>query len=376
MIRTTKNIVLALIVIIIVMVGYLVLNTENNKIGNISTSENIDEYVGSISSTKDGDNIYTSQKYKLRFIYPKSWSIGDNHLGDGTFQIFNYDESHKTGKSIFLKGQNKIEVVIEEKNIDATSSDYLNEKVMKNSFTFFGQPATKVEVELIGGHKVLYYFISLPNFTNKYLRLSIYGDPSNFYILDNLIKHLTWLDPIETPAIISATSSVAQWETYKNTSNHYKIKYPQDGGVQQVEEEERGFLEESMRIIVHGPDSATVGITAWNLPRFRAIDESDAEFIRTLSLDIKSFAEIARQKEIGDKNPNFPNKKVGELQEIEFANQKAFLYTVTGSMDGYGHSDDNYLFLENNHIKYAIYYSADYRVATSSRSIVDTFELE
>lgn len=86
---------------------------------------------------------------------------------------------------------------------------------------------------------------------------------------------------------------------------------------------------------------------------------------------MKSFAEATRQKEIDNKNPNFPNKDVGELHELMFAGHKAFLCVVLGSMDGYGNDSGSYIFLENDGVKFSIYYPFNDKL---SESILNTFE--
>ena len=82
---------------------------------NIVQENGTDAYVGNISSSTNENNLYTNKKFGVSFVFPsKGWYIGDNHLGYGTFQLFNYDESAASGKG-FLALQNKIELTIANK---------------------------------------------------------------------------------------------------------------------------------------------------------------------------------------------------------------------------------------------------------------------
>jgi hypothetical protein len=195
--RNNKNqIVLDLSIIFFLAIGFIwyILFTDKKEDATISQiPANINEYIGTISSSTDGRNVYISNKYDLQFIYPEEWRVGDNHLGYGTFQIFNYDESEATGSSIFPKGWNKIEIAITSNSTVDTSPEYPEINRITKEVLVGGQPATRVETEFTGGVKILSYKILLPTISNKYLSMSMYGDSSNFYILDEIVKSLIWI---------------------------------------------------------------------------------------------------------------------------------------------------------------------------------------
>lgn len=164
----------------------------SQELPSVIQSINKDEYIGVISVNKNGQNVYASEKYNLRFTYPQGWRVGDNHLGYGTFQLFNFrSELYQKG---FQKGQNKIEAGIGSGNTYGTSSDYPEKTRVAKDVVVSGKLATRFEIELMGGEKILSYITALPNFSNKYLGITIYGDPLNFYVLDDLVKSIEWLN--------------------------------------------------------------------------------------------------------------------------------------------------------------------------------------
>jgi hypothetical protein len=55
-----------------------------------------------------------------------------------------------------------------------------------------GSNCSRFEVELVGGEKILSYGIPLGETEGKYLNISIYGDPSNFSVLDTLVKSIAF----------------------------------------------------------------------------------------------------------------------------------------------------------------------------------------
>lgn len=155
-------------------------------------SVDLNEYVGIISSGVDDKNIYTNKKYGFSFSYPKDWHVGDNHLGYGTLQLFNYDQGKVTGGSVFGVGQSKIELTISDFGSYSDSTDYPEKQRIEKGATVDGQPATIYERELVGGEKISSYLISFPAITDKYLSINMYGDSSNFYILEEMVKSLKW----------------------------------------------------------------------------------------------------------------------------------------------------------------------------------------
>jgi len=119
--------------------------------------------------------------------------MGNNDLGRGSLQFFNYDES-KSSKSVFSTGTNKIEAVVVTTSPYVPSSDYPEKTHSVTEVTIAGRKAYRVEVELVGGERMLGYLIPLQNTNGKSLAITIYGDPANFYVLGNLLNSFEWID--------------------------------------------------------------------------------------------------------------------------------------------------------------------------------------
>ena len=155
------------------------------------------DYLGIIATTTTNTMLYTSKKYNLQFTYPLGWNVGDNHLGYGTFQLLNYDVSKAPPKSFFPKGYNKIEATISTSDLQDILQDisevYSENKKMRKEIIVAEQKATRIEIELLGGEKILFYVISLPTTSPQYLNMSIYGDSSNFHVLDEMVESLVFL---------------------------------------------------------------------------------------------------------------------------------------------------------------------------------------
>ena len=204
MIQIRKNkIIFILITTLIIVVAWYFLAGEQVSKPNSSLPQtavmpiqmpiNQDEYVGMISVGKDGQSVYTSNKYNFQFIYPQGWRVGDNHLGYGMFQLFNYDASDAVGKSVFPQGHSKIEALISTDDSYKSSTDYPEKGRVIRKVVVAGQPATRFEIELIGGEKILSYIVLLPGDSGKYLSIHMYGDSSNFHTLDEIIESLVWI---------------------------------------------------------------------------------------------------------------------------------------------------------------------------------------
>ena len=201
--QNKRNTMVLILVVLLVsgVVWYFLLPTKGELVNTTLPDKAVisqipvktDEYVGLISANIDGQNIYTSDKYGIKFTYPKELRAGDNHLGYGTFQLFNYDVSQAGGKSLFPKGQNKIEASIVSSNIYGTSDDYPEKGRTIKQVLVAGQTATRFEIELARGEKILSYIVSLPSTSGKYLSINMYGDPLNFHILDEVVRSIVWL---------------------------------------------------------------------------------------------------------------------------------------------------------------------------------------
>lgn len=157
-----------------------------------TSTEAYNSYTGIISQNTKGQNVYTSPKYRLSFIYPQGWNVGDNHLGYGTLQFFSPDVK---GGTDYIAVGNKIEVAIVAKNPPGTIGDVLFPAGYSTTteVVVAGKPVKRTDANYpAGGAAFVSYTIPLPDIPNKYLVISIYGNPLNSYILDDLVKSITW----------------------------------------------------------------------------------------------------------------------------------------------------------------------------------------
>ena len=175
------------------------------------------------------------------------------------------------------------------------------------------------------------------------------------------------LQSLKNPPLIEhPLASQSEWKTYENTAYHFTVKYPQTGFVRKASEADPTHDEKSTGIEIYTPDGHRVSIKTFDPNRGLGSEKE-----QIITSGVKFFAETAHQKEISDKNQNFPNKKVGGLKEIIFVNKKAFSYVVVGSSDGYGSDDNNYIFLEHGDIIFTISYPTNDKLP---QTIAETFE--
>ncbi|OHA83000.1 MAG: hypothetical protein A2937_02230 [Candidatus Yonathbacteria bacterium RIFCSPLOWO2_01_FULL_47_33b] len=171
----------------------------------------------------------------------------------------------------------------------------------------------------------------------------------------------------------SATMAQAKWNVYINTKYGYTLQYPQSVYLQPKQEEERLPTEESSSIEMGRRGTADVGIqiSAWTPYTYQVTDKTALEYNRIANLDLKPFAETLRKKFVDDKNPNFPNKNIGGLEEINFSGHKAYAATVTGYMDGYGSDTFRYIYLDGGSHKLVLQYSLK---GDLSKQVIDSFK--
>lgn len=143
---------------------------------------------GEVTKNQDGTNQYTNSTYRLTFLFPTTWHIGDNNLSNGTLQLFNYDESvYKKGFGI---NENKVEARIGTESTYVASADYPEKNRSVKQVVVAGQSANVLDVEFQTGEKVYTYFVPLTLLPGKYFIVSIYGDASNFKELDTMMANL------------------------------------------------------------------------------------------------------------------------------------------------------------------------------------------
>lgn len=175
-------------------------------------------------------------------------------------------------------------------------------------------------------------------------------------------------------SITPVSVSQSEWKTYTNIKYGYALQYPRSVYIQPKQEEERLPVEESFSIemgVSGGVPLVGIVITAWKPYTYKPLDKVATEFNRITSLDLKSFSETLRQQEADDKNSNFPNKKVGVLEEVNFAGQKAYAVTITGYMDGHGSDTFRRIYLDGGSYKLILQFSLRGDLSTQ---IINTFK--
>lgn len=157
------------------------------------------DYTGTVSTSTDGQLIYSNSTLGLSFTFPQDWHLGSNILGYGTLQLFNYNEQVAEPKDTFPPDSrtNKIEAVITS-DTSFTNNEYPERARDAMQMVINGQELTRQDVEFAYGGKVRAYFIPVPFKPGKVLSMVIFGDPGNFYVLDNIVKGLRWSVPSES----------------------------------------------------------------------------------------------------------------------------------------------------------------------------------
>lgn len=189
---STRNLVILIVVAIIVVWGVSIASKKDQNPIKINTGN---QTTGTVSTTTDAQMVYENKNLGLQFNFPLGWHAGVNTLGDssgyGYLQLFNYDETKASG-SVFPEGENKIEIAITDENTIATSSDYPEQSRKTNQVQIAGKTATQFDIILSGSQKYRAYIIP---FQSRFLRMVIYGDPANFYLLDNIVKSIVFVSP-------------------------------------------------------------------------------------------------------------------------------------------------------------------------------------
>lgn len=203
--------------------------------------------------------------------------------------------------------------------------------------------------------------------------LIVVGTVSSLVWQKNNIKNNVPLNVGILPVNSATTSSddIGTWKTYDNTAFYYNLKYPQNSIIAPIQEMETPTTTESSAIEIFTPGSSITGIRIIVWRKYLGNQNYEREAHNHLiSLDLESFAKKLRQNDINDKNPNFLNKKISEVQTLEFAGERAYSFLITGSMDGYGHSSYYRVFTEHNGVKFEIQYPKD---EPTSEQVIKTF---
>lgn len=183
---------LILVAIVIVASAFYFVERHNSLTVSPDERNAINEAKGDVGAitTEGTTSTYVSSKYKFSFQYPSTWRIGDNRIGYGTLQLFNYDEAEADGNlHDWGKGHNKIELVIGTRDPKSYATEVGN-----------GENGTYEET-VIGGQKAFIgrndrmqaYLIELPDQNGVYMIINVYGDPASHSIITEVISTLEWL---------------------------------------------------------------------------------------------------------------------------------------------------------------------------------------
>jgi hypothetical protein len=189
-----------------------------------------------------------------------------------------------------------------------------------------------------------------------------------FFIWEREEKVPEILTPKITPEI------PADWKTYSNTKYNYSFNYPgnyQIGGGDNYDWW-TGF-EKAPRIHIFSHRIDLFNVQVQDPEAFLIAPE-------ILEEKVEDWAERFRQINLHDNNPNFPNKKVGNLQHIILSGQDGYKFTLTDSFaDGRGGGyllppEQVYVYIfvaDSKGIKFIIWYP---EANSDSQKILDSFK--
>jgi hypothetical protein len=165
----------------------------------------------------------------------------------------------------------------------------------------------------------------------------------------------------------SATSGLPSinWNVYNNTVHGYRVSYPSVVTIAPITEIDSRSLDKVDDLEFFLPGKITALFVTVSTQYANAPEAIATERATLISLPLRQFAETLRQYQITDKNPAVLGKQIGNLQETDFAGQKAYSFTLTKSFSlglagGYALADGtmyNYILTENkNGEKFIIHY--------------------
>lgn len=140
------------------------------------------------------------------------------------------------------------------------------------------------------------------------------------------------------------------WSKYDNTTYNYLFRYPAAAKVQTIQLDTQP--KNTLTTEVSGPDAHDyVTFTTW-------VKQPNGDgYGRLATLPISTFAQAMRMKEVNTTDPSYPNKKVGNLEEMFFAGYRGFAMTINNYTDGHGSSDIRSIYLDTTTYKMVIQYS-------------------
>ena len=147
--------------------------------GSDKSETNPKYYVMDISQSGDS-MLIANATLGVQFSVPGIWRVGDNRLGYGTFQIFNYSDAEASYGG-WRTGQNKIEMSLIDDPVSFATGEIKSVKIA-------GQNASRAECE--EGNCIL-YIVPLRSIPAKFITLTIYGDSNNYKILETVVATLS-----------------------------------------------------------------------------------------------------------------------------------------------------------------------------------------
>lgn len=170
-------------------------NSTSSQNPPANNTVNVNGHAGIVSTSTNGKPLYTNSKVGLKFVFPQGWHVGNDFLGYGSLQLFNYDETKAPGKGGFPsdEGINKIEAIVTDNSVsDSATPDYPEKSRKTTQANVAGQTATLEDIEFVSQGKIRTYYVPLSNTQGKFLSITIFGDPSNFQVLDEIVQSIEW----------------------------------------------------------------------------------------------------------------------------------------------------------------------------------------
>jgi hypothetical protein len=119
------------------------------------------------------------------------------------------------------------------------------------------------------------------------------------------------------------------WKTYTNTSYGYSVSYPTEANIVPRSEEDSTPIEQINDLDFGIPGTGTSFSIRVILPYKYAPKDLADERLRLATTSLDQFAKMLYQYQIEEKNPNMKDKEIGKLEEITFAGQKSYSFTLT-----------------------------------------------
>ncbi len=133
---------------------------------------------------------YKDDSLKFSFSYPSTWRE------DAGSQIFNYPESIAQSGSVFSKDTSKIAFGVS----DTDQVIYEDSPDIPKETTISGQKAYFVE-----NKNYIFYKITIPNSSNKFIDIAFYGDQQNKFVLEEMLRSIKFTSNLSSPPPSSET---------------------------------------------------------------------------------------------------------------------------------------------------------------------------